>query len=672
MWRVGVDVGGTFTDVFAYESASGRTVAHKTPTTPDDPSRGVADGLAALRERFDVNTSDISEFCHGTTIATNALIQRRGGRIVLVTTRGFADLLTIGRQVRPLIYDLQADYPEPLIPPDLRFEIDERIGSKGEVLTTLTDREMKRVVREVSDINPDGVAVCHLFAFLNPDHEQRIAEALRDRLPGVPVSTSHEVQPVFREYERFSTTVLNAYLQPVMSNYIHALGRVVAAESPNADIGINQSSGSLMSLERAERFPVRTTLSGPAAGVVGAIDSGGRSGRRMIITLDVGGTSTDVSLVRDAAVPVTYHRNVAGFPVRLPSVDVNAVGAGGGSLIQIGADGLMTVGPDSAGADPGPACYGRGGNVATVTDANLVLGRLPTTIAGGDMALDAGLARDAMRPLAGAFNVSIEEAAAGALRIVASNMVRAIRAVSVERGRDPRRAVLVPYGGAGGLHAIEVAEALDIGTILVPPDPGILCARGLMVADRSEVFLTARLMPLDGNETGILTLFVQLQSEASGWLQDQPGAGLSEASLDLRFVGQNYELTIPVDDTDDWFERAKISFWEEHERAYGHADRDMPIEVVNVRVTARVAAEPLLQPDRPSASPMAHDWPKRDIWFEGTSPLPASVVNRAELATVSPVAGPAVVEQDDATTLIWPGWIGCVDDAANLMLEKTR
>lgn len=674
MWQVGVDVGGTFTDVFACESETRRLVSHKVPSTPHDPSVAIANALELLKSRFAVDVAAIDQFCHGTTVATNALIQRKGGRIALITTAGFKDLLTIGRQVRPLIYDLQADYPNPLIPAEDRIEVDERIGPKGEVLRELSDDEIDRVAEAVAALEPDGVAICLLFAFLNPAHEQRLRAALETRLPDADLSTSHEVQPVFREYERFSTTVLNTYLQPVMSGYIHAVDGIITSHAPAADIGINQSSGGLMTVDQAARFPVRTALSGPAAGVVGAIEAAKRSGIDTIITLDVGGTSTDVCLARVGTVPLSFARHVAGFPIRLPSVDVNAVGAGGGSLIAVGPDGLMQVGPLSAGADPGATCYGKGGTLPTVTDANLVLGRLPEEIAGGDMHLDAALARKALAPVAEQFGVSVEEAAVGALRIVASNMVRAIRAVSVERGHDPRQAVLVPYGGAGGLHAIEVAEALGLTRVLVPPDPGILCARGLMVADRSEVFLATRRTSLEGDLSVLQRLADELSGEAETWLSAQRRPGTTTASADMRFVGQNYELSIDIPRNFNWLpdkiDSIKELFHAEHERAYGHADAAMPIEIVSLRLTARVPAEPVEAMSVPNTTTGQEDWPSRQIWFASTSAEPAKVVWREHIAPGAEVAGPAVIEQADATTLVWPDWCARCDEAGNLILEK--
>ncbi len=674
MWQVGVDVGGTFTDVFACEVGTDRLVSHKVPSTPHDPSVAIANALDLLKTRFSVEVEGIDQFCHGTTVATNALIQRKGGKIALVTTAGFKDLLTIGRQVRPLIYDLQADYPDPLIPVEDRVEVRERIGAKGEVLTELSDQEIERVAAEVAALEPDGVAICLLFAFLNPEHEQRLRAALEKDLPNADLSTSHEVQPVFREFERFSTTVLNTYLQPVMSRYIHSVDGIITNHAPSADIGINQSSGGLMTVDQAARFPVRTALSGPAAGVVGAIEAAGRSGIAAIITLDVGGTSTDVCLAREGTVPLSFARHVAGFPIRLPSVDVNAVGAGGGSLIDVGPDGLMQVGPLSAGADPGAACYGKGGTLPTVTDANLVLGRLPEEIASGDMHLDVALARKAMEPVAEHFGVSVEEAAVGALRIVASNMVRAIRAVSVERGHDPRQAVLVPYGGAGGLHAIEVAEALGLTQVLVPPDPGILCARGLMVADRSEVFLATRRTSLDGDLSEIQKLHDGLNKDADSWLSGQRRAGTTEASADMRFVGQNYELSIDVPSDFKWLpenlDSIRELFHAEHERAYGHADAAMPIEIVSLRLTARVPAEPVQVRSPTPQGEASGDWPVRDIWFSATAAEPAKVVWREQLVVGAAVPGPAVIEQADATTLVWPEWTAVLDDGGNVMLEK--
>src|SRR5260221_9916736 len=389
-WYVGVDVGGTFTDFHGFDDATGATVVHKTPSTPDNPARAIVAGLAALTQARGIDLGAVARLAHGTTVATNALLQRRGGTVALVTTAGFRDLLEIGRQVRPHMYDLQEDYPPPLVPRDWRFEVAERMTADGGVRQVLSDAEVARVVAAVAATTADAVAVCLLFAFVNPEHERRIGAALAAAMPERDISLSSEVQPEFREYERLSTTVLNAYLQPVMARYIGDLERELRARAPQINLGINQSSGGLMSIERARRFPIRTALSGPAAGAIGAINVARLAGRPNVITLDMGGTSADICLIRDHATGTGFDRSVGGFAVRMPMMDINTIGAGGGSIAWFDRDGLMKVGPVSAGAAPGPACYGAGGTQATVTDANLVLGRLsPRGLLGGAMKLDA-------------------------------------------------------------------------------------------------------------------------------------------------------------------------------------------------------------------------------------------------------------------------------------------
>ena len=381
--------------LFLVDEETGQTRTHKVASTPDDPARAIVQGLLALAPR-----EGLAFLAHGTTVATNALIQRRGGKVALVTTAGFRDLLEIGRQTRPKIYDLKADHPEPLVPREHRFEVTERIGPDGKVIVPLDDGDVARAIANVRDSGADCVAVCFLFAFLNPQHERRLGEAIRAALPHLAVSLSCDVQPEFREYERLSTTVLNAFLQPVAGRYMTRLEKSLAQHAVAAGIGISQSSGGLMSVKRAAEMPIRTALSGPAAGVVGAVAAGARAGHRDLVTFDMGGTSTDVALVSDGTPEIAFDRSVAGYPIRLPSIDIHTVGAGGGSVAHIGRDGLMRVGPMSTGADPGPACYGKGGREPTVSDANLVLGRLPEQLIGGGMHLDPALAEEAIAPLA--------------------------------------------------------------------------------------------------------------------------------------------------------------------------------------------------------------------------------------------------------------------------------
>ncbi|MDX2155662.1 MAG: hydantoinase/oxoprolinase family protein [Hyphomicrobiaceae bacterium] len=673
-WLIGVDVGGTFTDLYAFETASRRIVVHKVPSTPADPSQAIVAGLQGLEKRLGVDLAAMERFAHGTTVATNALIQRRGGKLALVTTKGFRDLLEIGRQIRPKVYDIQTDYPPPLVPRERRFEAAERVGSRGEVLSELTDAEVARVAAEVTAADVDGVAICLLFSFLNPSHERRLAEAIAQARPDLHVSASFEVQPEFREYERMSTTVLNAYLQPQVTRYMERLGAAVRGLAPNAAIGINQSSGGLMSIERASRFPVRTALSGPAAGVVGAAGVASRANDGDVITFDMGGTSTDVCLVRDGKAEMTTGRDVAGFPVRLPAIDIHTIGAGGGSIAWFGPDGLLKVGPQSAGADPGPACYGRGGNEATVSDANVVLGRLPTSLLGGDMTLERDAAFRVIEPIAARLGLSVEQAALGIIRIVNANMMRAIRAVSIERGHDPRPFVLMPFGGAGALHAVELAREIGMRAILVPPSPGILCAEGLVAADLKESLVATCRTPLSADLTPVERELHRLESAANQWWKGERIAEADRQSqlvVDMRYIGQNYELGVAVpSDTGLKLpprEALAALFHAEHDRSYGHHDPDAPIEVVNLRVTAigRLAdiGAPQFQ-GPPAAEPVG----SRPVWFSGEAALESRIYWRPDLAPGTTIEGPAVIEQLDATTPIPPGYRASVDNGLNLVI----
>jgi N-methylhydantoinase A len=668
---LGVDVGGTFTDFFLLDEVSGATRSYKVASTPDDPSRAILQGLRALAPQ-----GALSFLAHGTTVATNALIQRRGGEVALVTTAGFKDLLEIGRQTRPKIYDLKADHPEPLVPRERRFEVAERIGPVGEVIVDLADAEIRLAIAEVKKSGVQSVAVCFLFSFLNSEHERRMGEALRAALPGVDVSLSCEVQPEFREYERLSTTVLNAFLQPVAGRYMTRLAAAVDQYAPGARIGICQSSGGLMSIGRAGEMPIRTALSGPAAGVVGAVATGGRSGRRDLITFDMGGTSTDVCLVRDGKPEKAFGRSVAGFPVRLPSIDIHTVGAGGGSIAHIGRDGLMRVGPMSTGADPGPACYGKGGREPTVSDANLILGRLPEELIGGGMRLDPCLAEKAIAPLAGRLGVSLRETALGIVRIVNANMMRAIRAVSIERGHDPRGFTLLPFGGAGALHAVEIARELGIRRVLVPASPGILCAQGVAVADLEESFVATCRVPLDGDLAPVAAAFTRLLAAAGQWHRRERQPGLEEhqdSVIDMRYVGQNFELAIRLPQGQSlppsgWL---KSAFLEAHQIKYGHHDPAAAIEIVNVRLSARKArASARTRSFAPTQyPPAASSGRTRPVWFSADRPIETTFIDRGVLVPGTALEGPFVITQFDATTLVPPGSRLLVAECGSLEIE---
>ena len=684
---VGVDVGGTFTDFYVLDETDGAVLTGKRPSTPDNPARAIIDGLQALASRHGIDLGALRRLAHGTTVGTNALIQRRGGNIAMITTRGFRDLLEIGRQTRPHMYSLTEDHPPPLVARRQRFEIDERMDAAGEAATSLSDEAVATAVEQVGASGADACAVCLVFAFRNPEHENRIAAAFRSALPHVPVCTSFEVQPEFREYERFSTTVLNAYLQPVLGRYLSTLEDGVARASPDASIGINQSSGGLMSPARARALPVRTALSGPAAGAIGAAHSAKLSGRRNVITLDMGGTSADVALIRDFQADISFERDVAGFSVRLPAVDIETVGAGGGSIAWFDRDGLLKVGPSSAGADPGPACYGRGGDRPTVTDANLVLGRLSSRgLLAGEMELDEKLSRAAFAPVADRLGFDVERTAHGVLGIVVANMVRAIRTISVERGYDPREYTLMAFGGAGPLHARDVALALGMSEILVPAAPGILCAQGLVVSDLKEDFVASE--RISGDEAGLRRLAGHaeaLSDRARAWFDAEgvPAASRRlELGVDARYVGQNFELAVPVANGDagtgvdagriaiPGAEHLRERFLAVHESAYGYANPDDPIEIVNVRLTARGRLrEDPVPPEPGDPGPLPDPFEHQGVRFTAEDITACPVHDRESLRAGHSLTGPAIVEQLDSTTPIFPGDTAVVDRAGNLVIR---
>ena len=676
-WMIGVDVGGTFTDFFAFDDTNDRTVLHKVPSTPADPAEAVVAGLRELGARHGIDLAALTRLSHGTTVATNALIQRRGGRVALVVTEGFRDLIEIGRQIRPHVFSLQQDYPAPLVPRELRFEAGERITADGKAIRALDAAALPTLIKAIGEAKPDACAVCLLFSFLNPAHEAMIRDALRAAYPDMYLSISSEVQPEFREYERLSTTVLNAYLQPVMERYLGNFARGVAEAAPKAVLGINQSAGGLMSVARARHMPIRTALSGPAAGAVGAIHMARLSGVPDVISLDMGGTSADVALIRDYTAGTTFNKWIEGYPARIASLDINAVGAGGGSIAWFDRDGLMKIGPQSAGALPGPACYGRGGVQATVTDANLVLGRLsPRGLLGGGMALDENLARKAIAPLAERLSFTVEHTAHGMLGIVVANMVRAIRAVSVERGHDPRAFALLPFGGAGPLHATDVAKSLGIRRCLVPFAPGILCAQGLIVSDLRETFVRTAVTPLNEKRMeGVRARLSELRCQANDWFDAEgidTGNRLIDIVLDARYVGQNFELAIglgsadPLPGADDIRKR----FFAEHERAYGFHNPNDPVEIVNFRLIAvGRLRQPATRPGEPRKAGRAEAASRRKVWFTGDAAQDTPVYDRATLMPGDTIEGPAVIEQLDSTTLLFPGDRATVDPYLNLAVE---
>lgn len=683
-WLIGVDVGGTFTDFFAYNASARSFRLFKRPSTPHNPAAAIVEGVREIQREFGINGTSVSRLCHGTTVATNSLIQRKGGSVAVITTRGFRDLLEIGRQTRPHLYSLQLDHPAPLAPRQLRFEVNERITSGPRVVTRLDHQSVDEAVAAVKKSGVDACAVCLLFSFLDGSHERHIGKVLAKASPNVLVSLSSEVQPEFREYERFSTAVLNAYLQPVMERYLSFLEGELAEEMPQAKIGIYQSSGGLMSIDTARRLPVRTALSGPAAGAVGAIHSARESKRPNVITLDMGGTSADVALIRDYQASLSFDRAVAGFPVRLPMVDIHTVGAGGGSIAWFDRDDLLKVGPASAGADPGPACYGKGGTDITVTDANLLLGRLSSKgLIGGRMPLDVEASRRAIAPVADRLGYPIERTALGIIDIVIANMVRAIRTVSVERGHDPRQYCLLPFGGAGPLHASQVARALGISQILVPAAPGILCAQGLIASELKEDFVRSVRLKIDSTrQVEVGDHLAGLAKDATAWFTKEEtklAAQKVRLSFDMRYVGQNFELPVMVGAANGAklpkglsAKKLKEKFFAVHDQFYGFHSESDAVEIVNIRLTASAAITHLawtkvskhkVRPPNPSE--------RRQVWFEASKSIPTPVYNRSELHPGQKISGPAVVEQFDSTTLLYPSDRLEVDKARNIIVRLT-
>jgi N-methylhydantoinase A len=655
--RLGVDVGGTFTDLVAL--VEGGLITAKVPTTPRNQARGVVSALEIVQPALGA----VASLAHGSTVATNALLERRGARTALVTTEGFRDVIEIGRQNRPALYDLTRDRPPALVPRELRFTVRERMGRDG-VLVPLDEESVGAAVAACRQAEVEAVAVCLLFGFLHPEHEQKVGEALREALPGVQISLSSEVLPEFREYERCSTTVANSYLTPRLAAYLERLADEVEALGLPSPL-VMQSSGGAAEIETAAARAASCLLSGPAGGVVGAAWVAGLSGFQDLLTFDMGGTSTDVASVLDGAVQTTTESVVAGVPVKLPMVDVHTVSAGGGSIAWVDAGGALRVGPGSAGADPGPAAYGRGGEEPTVTDANLYLGYLPDGAElGGEVRLDRDKAEAALDRLGAQVGLDSEETARGIIRVADAEMIRALRVISIERGLDPRELTLVAFGGAGGLHACSLAEELGIGRILVPRAAGVLSALGLAIADvrRDQVSpLLAELGTAD--RADIEARFAELEANVRGQLAD---ARLSLDRLaDLRYQGQSFELTVEAED----LEALPARFHAEHERRYGYRMEDEVVELVNLRLVATVPRD---KPDLSEAAPRRTGSPSRRRARLDGGWQEVDVYDRATLGVGSELQGPAVVEFAESTLLVRPGWRASVDEIGTLNLERRR
>jgi N-methylhydantoinase A len=684
-WRVGVDSGGTFTDICLFDEVSGQVDIWKVSSTPDDPSRAIAEGVneslrRATPEANGAVARNVSYFGHGTTVATNALIQHRGVPTGLVTTEGFRDLLEIGRQKRPDLYDIFADKPKTLVARDLRIEVPERVRHTGEVEQTLDLDAVRRAAAALRGGSVAAVATCFLYGFVRPEHEIAAKRILAQELPDAFICASHEIAPEFREFERMSTVVVNAYLGPVMRRYIERLASRLAELGMTVSPHMTQSSGGVISFATAAAMPVRTILSGPATGVVGAQAVGRAAGFGDLITFDMGGTSTDVSLLKGGEPRSASEAIVHGYPLKAPMLDIHTIGAGGGSIAYVDSGGLLKVGPRSAGADPGPVCYGRGNTAPTVTDANIVLQTLnPRYLLGGRMAVRQDLARAAIGSLAQELGLPLMRTAQGIIDVVTANMARAIRVISVQRGHDPRDYTLIAFGGAGPLHAAHLARELEIGRVLVPRNPGILCAMGLLLTDLRANFAATRLTPLGvGAVAPVAAAFASLTRQAEAWFAQEgiapPARGLTR-SVDMRYAGQNYELAISLPDgpvTPATLDHLAAGFADAHQRQYGFLAKEEPVQLVTFRVEATGRVNKATLQPQPTAGPDASGaiCERREVWIaEDQRGISCPVYAREHLQPGNRFNGPAIVEQMDATTWVLPAMTARVDEYLNLVLE---
>jgi len=668
--RVGIEVGGTFTDLVAADGD--RLTVAKVPSTPASPDIGAFAALGA----GGIDPARIEDLVHGSTVATNAILERKGARVAFLTTLGFRDIMFLQRHDRRNIYDLRYAKPNPPLARRDCFEIAERVDAAGTVIVPLDEATVTRdLVPALAAGGYDALAICLLSAYVAPAHEARIADLIRAAMPGLRIACSHQVAQEFREFERASTTVLSAYVQPVIDRYLDRFEATLAGAGFAGRFSVMQSNGGRLPAAAMRSNAITALFSGPAAGVVGAIRQAERTGRGNLITFDMGGTSTDVSLVTDGEPPIAAETEIDGLPIRTPVLDIVSVGAGGGSLIWIDDGGMLRVGPRSAGATPGPACYGKGGTEPTVTDAHVVRGTIrPEAFLGGAMALDADRARASFADIARRLGTDIEGAAAASIRLAVANIVRAIQLVSTERGRDPRDYALLPFGGAGPLLAAEIAEELNITEILVPPNPGVISALGLVAADYVKVTGITRRAPLDEAAPAVLREdFARFRAAA---LAEYDALGLDgtrafSLSIDMRYVGQAFEVPVALDPALlDHLRVADLAerFDTEHRRVYMHGgEAGRRIEIVGLRCGIRRPQPPLDSfRERETSTPDRSHTPIR----VGTATLAARLVGASSLTVGQPVEGPAMIEGYSSTTWVPPDWRAVADAAGNILMRR--
>ena len=680
-YMIGVDVGGTFTDFSVFNQETGELFNYKDSSTPADPSRAIVKGVRDVLALKQAGPEQVSYLAHGTTVGTNALIEKKGCRLGLITTKGFKDLMEIGTQRRPSLYNLQAQKPYPLVPSGLNRTVTERIRYDGTVETPLDEEETRQVVRELKAQGVAAIAVCTLFSFINPVHELRIEEIIREEFPEAYVTISSKLAPEFREFSRMSTTVMNSYLGPVMEKYVNHFRDSIRDIGIQAEPYVTQSNGSIISIKETIDCPIKTALSGPSAGVIAAAFIGRQCEADKIITFDMGGTSADISLIENYTPQVSNEREVEGYPARIPMINIITIGAGGGSIAKIDDGGALKVGPKSAGADPGPACYMRGGENPCVTDANIVLGKLNSKkILGGRMDVDIELAKKAIREkICDKSDLDLDRAANGIITVVNSNMVRAIRSVSVEKGYDVREFSLMAFGGAGPLHACEVAKELGMKDVLIPPHPGTLCSLGLLLADTK--FDLSRTQVMDGRAENLAAINQQFQNmvDQGSALLDKEGvpAGrrVFQYFVDMRYQRQNFEICIPVPAGEmdgAALAQALSDFHAEHKRSYGYCKEEAVVQFVSYRVSAiGIIDKPDLRPAQlhPEA-PIPEPIEVRQVLFQGREDyVAAPVYQRDSFLPGQSIPGPCICEQMDTTLVVPQGWTIHVDGYHNLKIH---
>jgi len=674
--RIGVDVGGTNTDICAVDEKTGELMVYKLPSSLHDQSAAVVEGVQVIQREYGFSGAEVTRFMHGTTVATNAILEGRGARTGLITTRGFRDLLEIGRQKRPDLYDMQRDKVRTLVTRDNRIEVAERMDYKGQVLQKVDPEEIRWAARTMREAGIEAVAVMLLNAYMNPENEKVVRDIIAEELPNAFLTTSSDLSRQFREYERLCGTVLNSFVGPEVRKYMNNLKNTLASIGI-LNAYINHSNGGLMSIDESVLYPIKTALSGPAAGVVGAQYITALAGEGDLITVDVGGTSTDISLVVGGKFEASDEKTISGYPVRIPSIDISTIGAGGGSIGWIDSGGILKVGPQSAGANPGPACYKLGGQEATITDARVVLGHLNNeTLLDGRLPIDAELSRQAVQRLADKIHMDLYETARGIIAVSNANIIREIKNVTVAKGYNPSEFCLVPFGGSGPLHAAELIEEMNIRKALVPAAPGLLAAYGLLTENLRRDFVQTWVMNLDKGSYAILTEQIRLlEEEARDWFAQEkidPALQSMEYFLDMRYQGQNHEIRVPID-PEVLRDEASIreAFIKAYERLYSFSSDDM-VQIVNFGLSAigdiiypMVTEDPYDGEDCTKAV-----CGKRTVYVGEGRFEDFTLYRRERLRNGNVVRGPAIVEQMDSTTIIFSNMKATVDRYGNMLLER--